>query len=206
MTAYFKVGGGVITPEYTTDQNGNATILVSRIDSKQAQQKVEVTVNAEVLSGAEDDSDNFYAMLLNRFILPSASIILKVERPSVYIVSDELSLGRRTNVSQVENRIKSRLASAGFTFIEERGDADLVMEINSNTEEGPVSGSIYITYLTMTIRVIDGRSNREVYNTGLDRVKGYSLDYQRSSQEAYDKSLEILDEDKIPDLIDAVLQ
>jgi len=49
-------------------------------------------------------------------------------------------------------------------------------------------------------------SNKEIYATTLDRIKGYSLDYERSSQEAYNKSLEVLDSEKLPELLNAILQ
>jgi len=48
--------------------------------------------------------------------------------------------------------------------------------------------------------------NKEIYATTLDRIKGYSLDFERSSQEAYNKSLEVLEKEKLPELLNAILQ
>ena len=75
-----------------------------------------------------------------------------------------------------------------------------------DSEKGSVSGSIYITYVTAVIRVALAQNNKEIYATTLDRVKGYSLDYDRSSQEAYNKSIETLEKEKLPELLDAILQ
>ncbi|MBK8292767.1 MAG: hypothetical protein IPK96_19360 [Flammeovirgaceae bacterium] len=80
------------------------------------------------------------------------------------------------------------------------------MDVNSNSEKGSVSGSIYITYVTAVIRVSTATDNKEIYATTLDRIKGFSLDYERSSQEAYNKSLETLEKDKLPELLNAILQ
>jgi hypothetical protein len=69
-----------------------------------------------------------------------------------------------------------------------------------------MSGSIYITYVTAVIKVITLKDGKEIYATTLDRIKGYSLDYVRSSQEAYNKSLETLEKEKMPELLNAILQ
>ena len=78
--------------------------------------------------------------------------------------------------------------------------------MNSNSEKGAVSGSIYITYVTAVIKVVALKDNKEIYATTLDRVKGYSLDFDRSSQEAYNKSLETLEKEKMPELLNTILQ
>ena len=40
----------------------------------------------------------------------------------------------------------------------------------------------------------------------LDRVKGYGLDYDKSTVDAYSKGLEILEKDRLKELLDTVLQ
>ena len=78
--------------------------------------------------------------------------------------------------------------------------------MTADSEKGAVSGSIYITYVTSVIRVSMANENKEIYATTLDRIKGYSLDYDRASQEAYNKALEVLDKEKMPELLNAILQ
>ena len=80
------------------------------------------------------------------------------------------------------------------------------MDVNADSEKGAASGSIYITYVTAIIRVVTLKDNKEIYATTLDRVKGYSLDYDRSSQEAYNKSMDILEKEKMPELLNTILQ
>jgi len=50
------------------------------------------------------------------------------------------------------------------------------------------------------------QNNKEIYATTLDRIKGYSLDYERSSQEGYNKAVEVLENEKLPELLNAILQ
>jgi hypothetical protein len=80
------------------------------------------------------------------------------------------------------------------------------LDVDANSEKGAVSGSIFITYVTAVIRVSSVKDNKEIYATTLDRIKGFSLDYERSSQEAYNKSLDVLEKEKLPELLNSILQ
>ena len=77
---------------------------------------------------------------------------------------------------------------------------------SSDSEKGAVSGNIHIAFVTSQIHVSTMKDNKEIYATTLDRIKGYSLDYDRSSQDAYNKSLDVLDKEKMPELLNAILQ
>src|SRR6185436_4066245 len=129
-----------------------------------------------------------------------------VQRPVAYMTSDEKSFGLNKNNFQISNRLKNLLANSGFEFTDKREEADLGIDVLSDSEKGSISGSIYITYLTGVIKVTALREGKEIYATTLDRVKGYGLDYDKSSQDAYNKSLEILEKERIKELLNNVLQ
>jgi hypothetical protein len=131
---------------------------------------------------------------------------MKVQRPVVYLTANERSLGINKSNNQVSNKIRNYLANNGFEFTDDRAKADFLMDITADSERGAVSGSIYTTYVTAVIRVATASNNKEIYATTLDRVKGYSLDFERSSQEAYNRSLETLEKEKLPELLNAILQ
>ena len=129
-----------------------------------------------------------------------------MKRPIVYITTDERSLGANKNNPQVSNKLKNLLANSGFEFTNNKKDADLWFDVMCDSEKGSVSGSIYITYLTGTIKVTAVQEGKEVYATAFDRVKGYGLDYEKSSQDAYNKGLDILEKERLKELLDNVLQ
>jgi hypothetical protein len=137
---------------------------------------------------------------------PTAKTILKVQRPVVYLTSYEKSLGILKNSSQISNRLKNLLTNAGFEFSTNSQSADLLMEVTSDSEKGSISGSIYITFLTGVIRVTEAKEGRVIYATTLDRIKGYGLDYDRSSQDAYNKAIETLEKERMTELLNNVLQ
>ncbi len=73
-------------------------------------------------------------------------------------------------------------------------------------KKGSVSGSIYITYLTGVIKVMTVKEGKEIYATTIDRIRGYGLDYNKSSVDAYAKALETLEKDHMSELLNTILQ
>jgi len=204
LRAEFEKGAGNVFPTYKTDAAGMAKILLTKISSRDLEQTVVVKVNP--LSFAGLSATKIDSLVVQKMGLPRATLLLKVQRPIVFVSSIERSLGATKSNQQITNRIKNYLATAGFEFTDDKSKAELAMDIDANSEKGVVSGSIYITYVTAVIRVASVKGNKEIYATTLDRIKGFSLDFERSSQEAYNKSLEILEKEKLPALLNSILQ
>ncbi|MFY7918499.1 MAG: hypothetical protein ACOVOF_04195, partial [Chryseotalea sp.] len=116
------------------------------------------------------------------------------------------SLGNNKNNFQITNKLKNLLANSGFEFTSNLKQADLVLDVNADTEKGSVNGSIHITYLTGLIKVALAKEDKVIYSTTLDRIKGYGLDFERSSQDAYNRSLETLEKERFSELLNTILQ
>jgi hypothetical protein len=204
LTAAFEKGSGDVFPNYKTDEEGSTKILLTKISSRDIEQTVAVQV--DLMSFAGKNSSKVYPLIARKMVVPKAIFLMRVQRPLVYITSVEKSLGQEKSNYQLTNKIKNYLTNSGFEFTTDKSKAELLMDINANSEKGAVSGSIYITYVTAVIRVATTRDNKEIYATTLDRIKGFSLDYERSSQEAYNKSIETLEKEKLPELLNSILQ
>jgi hypothetical protein len=204
LKASFEKGEGEIFPDYRVDENGGARILINRIGSRELEQTIAVKVNVDALSGT--GASPVYALIARTFQVPGAQVMLKVQRPVVYLTSDEKSLGSMKANSQITNKLKNLLANNGFEFTEDKKTADLWFDVKADSEKGSVSGSIFITYLTSVIRVTAMKEGKEIYATTLDRVKGYGLDYDKSSVDAYNKALETLEKERVREIIATVLQ
>lgn len=204
LTASFEKGEGIVFPQYKTNDVGEAKILLTKIGSRELEQTVGVKVDIETLAGSSGSSIfSFIAKSLN---VPYAQIVLKVQRPVVYLTTEERTFGFQNHYALIGNKLKNFLARSGFEFTEDKQAADLLIDVQSNTERGSISGSIYITYLTGIIRVSSVKGGNEIYATTLDRIKGYGLDYDRSSVDAYNKTVETLEKDRMNELLDTVLQ
>ncbi|HEY0742909.1 MAG TPA: LPP20 family lipoprotein [Chryseosolibacter sp.] len=204
LKATFEKGSGDVYPEYKTDEQGQAKILLNRIGSKELEQTVAVKVNIDALSGSSNSP--VYKLIAGTFNLPRAQVNMKVQRPVVFLSADEKSLGSSKANFQITNKLKNMLANNGFEFTEDKNIADLWFDVKADSEKGSVSGSIYVTYLTSVIKVLAMKEGKEIYATTLDRVKGYGLDYDKSSIDAYNKALETLEKDRMNELLNTVLQ
>src|SRR5258706_1953802 len=204
LAATFEKGAGVVFPEYKTDGNGQSKILITKISARDLEQTVGVKVNLLAFSG--NDSTGVSSIVAKKMAVPKANVLLKGQRPLVYGTSVERNLGSDKPNQQLTNRLRNFITSSGFEISNEKSKAELWMDIRADSEKGAVSGSIYITYVTALIRVVTLKDGKEIYATTLDRIKGYSLDFDRSSQEAYNKSMEILEKEKMPELLNTILQ
>lgn len=204
LKASFEKGNGEIFPEYTTGENGEAKVLITRISSVDVEQRVAVKVNIDALSGAS--SSPVYALIAQTLNVPRAAVLLRVQRPVVFLTSEEKSLGSSRSGEQLSNKLKNLLVNNGFEFTSNKNAADLWFDIQADSEKGSVSGSIYITYLTGVIKVTAMKEGKEIYATTLDRVKGYGLDYDKSSVDAYNKALESLEGERLKEILKTVLQ
>lgn len=204
LNASFEKGAGDIFPSYKTNAAGESRILLNKINSKEVDQSIKVKVDIDALSSA--GNSDVYSLILMTLTLPRVQINLKVERPLVFLSSEEKSFGRRRNNSQISNRLKNLLATNGFEFTNDKTLADLWFDVRADAEKGSVTGSIYVTYLTGLIKVITVKEGKEIYATVLDRIKGFGLDYDKSSIDAYNKAMDTLEKEKMNELINTVLQ
>ncbi|PZR30495.1 MAG: hypothetical protein DI538_22515, partial [Azospira oryzae] len=204
LKASFEKGAGDVFPDYKTNEGGQAKILITKISARDLEQTVAVKLN--LLAFAGDNASDIYALVAQKLVVPKANILLKVQRPLVYATAIEKSLDVNKDNQQLTNKIKNYLTNSGFEFTDDKSKAELLLNVNANSEKGAVSGSIYITYVTAVIRVAAAKDNKEIYAVTLDRIKGYSLDFDRSSQEAYNKAVENLEKEKLPELLNAILQ
>lgn len=203
LMASFAKGAGDVLPEFRTDERGNARLLLTAITSREREQSITVKVNTEALAGNRSEIVSMVIATLN---VPAATLLLHVQRPVVYLVADEKSLGVSRTDTPISSRLKNLLATNGFEFTPDRQKADLVLDIQAHSEQGSVSGSIYITYLSGTIRVMSAPDGKEIYTGTLDRIRGFGLDYNRSSQDAYTKAIEMIEKERFPELLNTILK
>lgn len=205
LLARFDKGAGLVHPNYTTDADGHARILITQISSKDLEQSVRVAVNVDELGGGLGNSQVF-KLIANSFHVPATRVLLKVQRPVIFMVTSEKNFGDEKSVRQISDRVRSMLSSSGFEFTRDKQQADLTFDVHIDTQKGSVSGSIYITYLSGSIRVSSFRDGVEIYSTTFDRVKGYGLDYDKSSFDAYNRALEGFEKDGFKALLESILQ
>ena len=204
LHAAFEKGSGDVFPTYKSDESGKAKILMNKIGSRELEQTVAVKVDVNSLAGS--GLSPLYTLLTSTFNVPTAQIALQVQRPVVYVTYTEKSFGNNKANAQITNKLKNLLANNGFEFTGDKSKAELWVDVSADAEKGSITGSIYVSYLTGVIRVATMKDGKEIYATTLDRIKGYGLDYDKSSVDAYNKAMETLEKERMGEMLETVLQ
>ena len=205
LKANFIVGEGNVHPEYITNAAGSVEILLSSIRSKEPKQVIRITPDIDKLVTSQEGKEK-YGILLQGIQLPQKEIHFQIKKPIVFIESSEKRLGQLTQNTSINEKVKQIFSSEGFVLGRIKDKADLWIELIADTDKGKASGSIYVTYFNLKINVIDMTTGSEIHHAGIDRLKAYSLNYDRSSQSGYDKALELLEKETLPKLIEEILR
>ncbi|MFM7329223.1 MAG: LPP20 family lipoprotein [Bacteroidota bacterium] len=204
LNAEFEKGAGDLVRQFRTGAAGEAPIQLSRINSAEVEQSVRVTV--EPAGSDLAATTEITRLILSRMVLPQTRVMLQVKRPVILLTASERMLGTVSANARITNTVRNFLTARGFSFTTDPNAAELNLELRSSTEKGSISGSLYITYLDAVIRIVSATNGQELYTTSLDRIKGYSLDYERSGQDATGKAIELLEKEKLPALLEVILQ
>ena len=206
LTSSFTKGGGEMQEKYTSAAEGNQKLSLSRITSADPEQIITTRVDLESFAGTSPSE--ITRLILSRQIIPSATVTLKIKKIMIFLSGSEKILGNPKTGNRLSKFISNYMNLQGFGFTENSEAADLIMEVTSDTEKGGLSGSIHITYLNGSIRVSESarKGSKEIYRINLDRVKGYSLDFERSSQDACTKAIDLLEKEKLPQMLSVILQ
>ncbi len=204
VRASFAVGGGDVHPSYYSDADGKLTVLVSRIDSRDARQKLKVAVDPSVFIG--DKNDQLASMVLQSLVQPKDFVEISIKRPTIFVSTEETVMGKKDPSLSYYPIIKNALTKAGFSLSQSKANSGLSMVISGSLDKGPKSGSTCITYSNLQIAVSESGTGEQIYQGGFSKIKGYSSDYERSARYAYNEGLKVLEDEKIPELINSILK
>jgi len=204
LSAVFEKGSGNVFPSFKSDENGLAKVLITQISSRDAEQQIAIGVNPNAFEN--NDSSAVFSLIAKKLVVPKAAVLLHVQRPLVYVTASEKSLGAEKSSKELTNAVTNYLTQSGFEITDDSKKAEMAVDISSDTEKGVQSGNIFITYLSGSIRVKSLPDGKEIYTSSLNRVKGYSLDFERSSQQAYAEGLKKLTHENLPQILSYITQ
>ena len=110
---------------------------------------------------------------------------MTTEKPTIFIISDELLQNYPMDIKTLEPIVKETLAVKGYNFVDTKSNADYIIYINANTTTGSQYQGIYFAFLDINFSIKETLSGEEIYKTHLDQVKGGGGDYKRAGKKAY---------------------
>ena len=196
----FLRGSGNMVDRVNTDSRGFAKINLAKITSTDRLQIIKAEL--DLLGSVEfDSSSRVVSSILSNLTVPSVNVILNVEGLSVYFDSQEKNLGENLTVQLMTPKIKNMLSDKGFTFVDDMGDADLVIQFTAESRRGNVFRDLYISYVDLELSAIDLTTGDEVYSDALSNVKGIQLNYEKAGLKAMANAYAKMAESLLPELI-----
>lgn len=178
LSAKFIFGSGELSNLPSTDVNGESTLYIKNIISKDLQQQVKI----EVAPMYSVTANSWSSLLLKKIELPYTILTIDLldSKCTAYIKAEDMQL------TNLEKRISSMVSSKYFDLVSTPNQADVIMEISSTYElGGEIKGDLYNTreYLGgVFIDVIDNRTERVICSYNLPEVKAL-LEVNKSETE-----------------------
>ena len=190
----------------TTDENGIFTVIVPKITSAEAIQKMFVSINFEDWIN-ESTSDEFIKKLIESIQTHQINIPAYVYTPNIYVVSQEKHFNKEKVSTELKFAAESALNKLGFTAVSNKKDADLFMSIFSNTEKGQVINGqkMFTAYLNLTIQVKDN-NDLIVFSDQVNKIKGIQLDIESANSDAYKGAKEEIENTVIPNFVNSFVK
>ena len=190
----------------TTDENGIFTVIVPKITSAEAIQKMFVSINFEDWIN-ESTSDEFIKKLIESIQTHQINIPAYVYTPNIYVVSQEKHFNKEKVSTELKFAAESALNKLGFTAVSNKKDADLFMSIFSNTEKGQIINGqkMFTAYLNLTIQVKDN-NDLIVFSDQLNKIKGIQLDIESANSDAYKGAKEEIENTVIPNFVNSFVK
>ena len=190
----------------TTDETGIFTVIVPKITSAEAIQKMFVSINFEDWIN-ESTSDEFIKKLIESIQTHQINIPAYVYTPNIYVVSQEKHFNKEKVSTELKFAAESALNKLGFTAVSNKKDADLFMSIFSNTEKGQVINGqkMFTAYLNLTIQVKDN-NDLIVFSNQVNKIKGIQLDIESANSDAYKGAKEEIQNTVIPNFVNSFVK
>ena len=213
MPVQFKTNGVKtdMSLSSTTDNFGKVFCVVNSVVDKVKSFSLYAQPDFnEFLSGTleYEDEQDFYLNKITQLGLPVKEVIINVKKPVFgfeLVLLDDMKKDTR-NISKFDafaSNIKDILSdSLDADFTDEKTKFSFRMICSGTTVVSDLSGQVF-TRLTVTFKIIDNSTNREIYSKASPEVKGGSVTDIKSVQKAIDKYLEEYNEQMIEELLNS---
>ena len=173
--------------DYTTTEKGDISVLLDKISGVRNSFTLNLNLDlSKIISGSNEDK--FYKFLLSSFRSPSQTVTINLAKPTIFIASTEKNLGTPQRTALLSNQLRSALTNRGYTFVNNRNQAEVILEVEADTRQGNESNGIFFSFLSMNVRAIDAQTGLEIFNETMPEVKGGQTSFERAGTDAYQKA------------------
>lgn len=187
--AFTRGQGSVVSP-VQSDNRGRARSHVARIDAA-GTHVLEARVDLASLAFGDTEPDPGLFDLLGQVAGQSAEFHIGGVAKRFYIEVREENLGAQEPDSYLARILKSRLGEEGAVqFARNAASADFLLRGTASTRFSSKIGTIVFCYADVSLTLVDGATNTELYATRQAGVKGADKSEVDAAQRAMEKAAE----------------
>ena len=166
-----------------TNSNGNASFDVDVVRSKKTFESFSATINLnDILT--EAGTDPLIRRLVTRFNLPKGTIRINVDKPVIYILSNETNLGDPLSPGPLEQSVKKKAVEMGYLVKSAPEEADYVIRIIAATSSRGQAGQFKVASLEGTLRLETSKGD-QLYHKPLEGFQGRHFELKQAGEEAF---------------------
>ena len=181
---YINTETGELVTTGLTNAAGISVAYLPAIQSSNPVLSIEASIDLATYLNIDRNSIYFVIASRQNPVLP-ISIDMTTEKPTIFIISEELLQNYPMDIKTLEPIVKESLSEKGYNFVDNKGDADYIINIDANTTTGSQYQGIYFAFLDINFSIKETLSGEEIYKTHLNQVKGGGGDYKRAGKKAY---------------------
>ena len=187
----------------SSNENGVFTTSVPKIKSTQAVQKIEAGINFQDWLD-EGTKSEFIQKLFKSVKTHQITIPIYVYTPTVFVSSEEKHFSVDKKESELRFAAESALTKMGFTPIGNKNEAQLIMNINADTQKGREikNQKMFTAFLNMSVLVKD-LQGRIVFSDNITKLKGIQLNFNQADLNAYQLAKDEISNTIIADFVDS---
>jgi hypothetical protein len=202
----FAKGDGKLATRAITDEDGVARSQVTRIKSTEEVQIIKAELDIEKFFDLAKASPIMLG-ISRSLTIPTATVVLDVFSITAYVTSREVHFGGPLGSAAIEPALKKSLAQFGFSFTGIKRNADYAISIEAESRKGAeITDGMYSAYVNLTVTAFDNVQNVEFYKKSLHDIKGIDQTYDKAGRKAFENAGQKVNEELIPDLIQAIQQ
>lgn len=190
--------------EGLTNAEGQLVIEVRDANVSNLHNFLKVWVDIDELVG-EVVRDPMLDPVVDKLKAEEVGIPIEVRLPTVFLESSEAVLGNPTNQGNLANAIRNALTQQGFSFTSNPNQADLHIQLEADTRDGGVQRGFYVGLLNMVLTATEMQTGTTVFSKTMQDIKGFQLNLESASNEAYKKAAKKIEKDVAGELVKQIL-
>lgn len=192
----FSYSGGFLkTDRISSDANGQATLELETIRSKNNSENITATIDLKEIAFQSVD-DLFIRGIMKNFTPPKTVVDINIESPAITLSFDN-SPCQKDDCSRIASTFSKIVLQNGYK--EEQG-ANYVVKLNYKYQKGESAGNLTSSIITGKVSLF--RKGNLIWQKELSELKGVGQSYQQAEQEAFNELVNILDRRYFSQLFD----